>query len=91
MNHLFAARFWRDSSGRIVIWQMPNAWLWGWLVAAILSRLIEVDRVATIIGDVGSAFLLVWAVLELSSGASRFRRLLGAVVLVGLVVLHFHY
>lgn len=75
----------RDDQGRLTLGQWPNPAIGVWLVAKILAwtdlLAISDDRLA----DVGRGALLVWSLDELLRGASPFRRLLGAVVLVAQV------
>lgn len=63
--------------------QWPNPALAVWLVAVFVSwtGMLGAARSATLAG-VGRGALVVWALDELVRGASPFRRLLGAVVLV---------
>jgi hypothetical protein len=70
---------------RFVLVQFPNPPLIVALAGSAVSRLAEGDtaRYAEAVGRVG---LAVFAYLELTDGANWFRRLLGAVVLVDLVV-----
>lgn len=82
---------WHDSRGQIVIWQGPNLWLWGWLGATILAKLVRVGFFATSLQLLGSSFLLIWAILEFTHGANYFRRLLGLIVLVWLVISYVQY
>jgi hypothetical protein len=44
--------------------------------------------IATVAGIVGNAALCLWAVLEIGWGVNPFRRVLGAVVLVGEIATH---
>ncbi len=73
-------RIWRDRSGHLVIWQMPNVWLIAWAIATTLSLFF-----GGIIGDVffwvGAVALVAWSLLEIFRGANYFRRALGVVVL----------
>ena len=73
--------FFKDKQGHIVIWQMPNLPIIGWAVFLLASKFVE-GQTQTILSYVSTAFLLVWACMEIISGASYFRRLLGVVVLV---------
>ncbi len=55
-------------------------------VAWVLSRVLDPGGAAgTALDVVGTVALLVWAVEEIAGGVNPFRRLLGAVVLGGLV------
>ncbi|KRC65468.1 hypothetical protein ASE12_12320 [Aeromicrobium sp. Root236] len=73
--------FFRDSSGRLALVQLPNPALWVWLTATAL-RWSQYDERDTELRWIGTGALIVWALDELVRGASPFRRLLGAVVLV---------
>ena len=77
----------RDKFGGLVLAQWPNPALTVWLVASVLgwTGVLGADRSAALAG-VGRGALIVWALDELVRGASPFRRLLGAVVLIGQIV-----
>lgn len=76
----FWDKLWRDSEGRLAIWQTPNVWLIAWAVGTTLSLFF-----GGVVGDVffwaGSATLIIWTFLEIFRGSSYFRRVLGLVVL----------
>ena len=80
--------FFRDrTSGRIVVGQWPNLWLWVFGAASI------VDLVTGSSGPVGvaarlvaSLFLAIWAADEVLRGVNPWRRCLGAGVLIGMAV-----
>ncbi|GAA2143959.1 hypothetical protein GCM10009844_16950 [Nocardioides koreensis] len=80
---LTSASWWfRSPDGRLVLWQLPNPALCVWLVAVVLGRFDLSAARTTAVDGVGHGALLVWALDEVVRGASPFRRLLGAVVLV---------
>ena len=82
-----SASWWfRDSDGRQTLWQLPNPALCVWLVAVALGRFDLSATHATAVDGVRHGALLVWALDEVVRGASPFRRLLGAVVLVAQLV-----
>lgn len=81
--------FFKDKEGHIKIWQPPNMLLYGWLVFKILSMLIDMSRLKTGFSNLSTAFLFAWAFLELTQGVNYFRRILGLVVLVALVIGYF--
>lgn len=83
-------RFWKDKKGRVVIWQSPNPPLYLWLVFLVVSRIIKTGTVHDGAGFVSTAFLLIWAYLELTEGASYFRRAVGLTVFVSVVVAKIH-
>jgi hypothetical protein len=72
----------RDRRGRVVVAQPPNPALAVWLLAnaASWTGLADHDSQA-VLTRVGQGALAVWALDELTRGASPLRRLMGAVVL----------
>ncbi len=63
------------------MWQTPNVALLVWLAAIIASRFTH-GTAHTIISSLGTTAIIIWAILEIISGASPFRRMLGLVVLL---------
>ena len=86
MPQLELERFWRDKNGRIVIWQTPNLLLIGWAVLTFISLLVSSKSVADFFSWAGVICLVVWALLEIFKGVNYFRRLLGLVVAVLMVL-----
>ncbi len=74
-------KIWRDKKGRVVVWQMPNAFLIGWALLTIIGLMTN-GNTSSIFRDIGLASLVVWALLEVFKGVNYFRRVLGLVVLV---------
>jgi len=72
-------------TGRIVIWQFPNVPLLAWLAATVV-RMLTHGAFATTFGYIGTAALTYWAGDEIARGVNPFRRLVGVVVLTGIVV-----
>ncbi len=72
--------FFRDDTGRLVLFQFPNAAIWVFAAATIL-RWSPYDSRDSELGWIGSGALIVWGLDEVVRGAAPFRRLLGAVVL----------
>lgn len=81
----FWNKFWRDDKGNIVIWQWPNIWLIGWAILTFIS-LVLTGSVSKFFMWAGEASLLVWSLLEILKGVNYFRRLLGFVVLIYLIM-----
>ncbi len=71
----------QDNEGRVVLWQWPNAALWGWIVFKVLSVLLEDGRLKSGCGQLSMAFLFTWAYLEITHRTSYFRAGLGLVIL----------
>jgi len=85
-DRLTSPSWWlRASDGQLTLWQPPNPALIVWLVALALGLLDLSAEQANTVDGVRHGALLVWALDELARGASPFRRVLGAVVLVGVV------
>lgn len=78
-------KFWKDDHGRVVIWQMPNAYLIAWVVLTIAS-LATTNHLSDILAGTAAIVLAVWAGLEIFRGVNYFRRLLGLLVLVYTVI-----
>lgn len=78
-------RFFRDRDGHLVLWQFPNLPLLVGLAATAARSLLE-GRAHRFVDLLAFGALFVWAWLEIFEGVTPFRRLLGAVVLVGLFV-----
>ncbi|GHA73800.1 hypothetical protein [Cognatilysobacter bugurensis] len=74
-------RFFRDRDGRVVIGQLPNVPLIGWLVLRVAAWLIPPGHAERLCDAFADGFMFTWAYLELARGDSPFRRVLGAVVL----------
>ncbi len=82
------ARFFRNpKTGELAVIQLPNLPLSLWL-AATLARLVFSlhGTAAQVVSVVGTLSLAVWSLLELVRGDSPFRRVLGGLVALGIVV-----
>ncbi len=78
----FWERCWKDKQGKQAIIQPANAPLIGWAAFTLLSKVIAGEAVKDIVEFIAFACLLVWASLEVISGASYLRRALGFLVLL---------
>lgn len=77
--------FFKSKHGRWGIAQWPNALLMIWIVLLLINFILQSKG----IGLVGNAVLFTWAYLEMTKGISRFRKTLGAVILVGVIIIVF--
>ncbi|HWU22317.1 MAG TPA: hypothetical protein VN088_12375 [Nocardioides sp.] len=83
-SHLTSASWWfRSADGRLAVWQLPNPALAVWLVALVTGMFPLSPSHTAIVDGVRRGALVIWALDEVLRGASPFRRVLGAVVLVG--------
>jgi len=75
-------KFWKDKTGKVVIWQSPNLPLWAWIISTSLSKVLPHGQLNFAVSLISFGALFTWAWLELSRGVNYFRRCLGAVVLI---------
>jgi hypothetical protein len=87
MNNTLFARIFRDSDGKIVIAQMPNLPIIVWFTASLLKLVFPTGEINRGLDAISFGSLFTWAWLELFQGVNYFRRILGFVVLVGIVSL----
>ncbi len=85
----FWNKFWYDKNGKLAVVQFPNVPLSIWLACTIIAKVISEGRIYNGLSFLGTAALIVWAYLEIISGSSYFRRLLGATVLTLTLVTRF--
>lgn len=78
--------FIRDKDGKIVIGQAPNVPIVLWFVCMLVARIVPDTSLRNGFEFLSVAFLFTWAYLEITEGSSYFRRVLGAVVLVGIIL-----
>lgn len=81
----------RDNEGNIVVAQMPNLPLIVWIVTSLLTLIFPSGKINILLDLVAYGSLFTWAWLELFQGVNYFRRALGLVVLVGLIVFKLQY
>jgi hypothetical protein len=84
-NTLFDKLF-RDSNGEIVIGQMPNLPIVIWVVASLLQAVYKTGKINLGLDILASGSLFVWAIQELLQGVNYFRRGLGLIILIGLII-----
>lgn len=82
----FWDKFWRDEYGRDVIWQKPNAFLITWFVTTFFSWFLPYNLLKRGLLLVSLISIIIWSLLEMYSGVNRFRRLLGLLVFVVVVI-----
>jgi type IV secretory pathway VirB2 component (pilin) len=80
--------FFRDRrTGRIVIGQWPNLWLWIFGAASLVEIAVGAQGMIGIAARViATVFLVMWAGDELLRGVNPWRRCLGSAVLIGLAI-----
>ena len=79
----FGDRFWLDKDGNLSILQKPNTPILVWVASVAIQILLGVGNpISEVSKAIGSISLVIWAILEVYSGVSYFRKLLGAFVLI---------
>lgn len=74
--------FFKDSKGKLTIFQSPNLPLILWFIFKMLSSVsTEGTKQELGFSRLSTSFLLVWAYLEATRGDSKFRQLLGLVAI----------
>lgn len=92
MNHLKLPAwqaFFQDKHGHVAVWQWPNIPLYGWLLFKLFAALIAQPQLKHGFTFLSMSFLFAWAYLEITSGLSYFRRLLGFVVFISIILGYF--
>jgi hypothetical protein len=82
----FWSKCFKYTDGKIILWQNPNFLLWAWLISALLSNLFTSGILHRLFATFAFGTLFAWAYLEIRNGANYFRRALGLVVMVVIVL-----
>jgi energy-coupling factor transporter transmembrane protein EcfT len=82
----FWDKFWRDETGRDVIWQKPNGFLIIWFILTVFTFFIPFNGFQQAIAWVAFIAIVIWAGLEITGGVNNFRRALGWLVLIITVI-----
>lgn len=85
----FSYKFWHDKHGNFVVWQKPNVFLWVWIVALVLAIAIGSNNFTRLVGFIGGISIIIWAILEVGWGVNYFRRTVGALVLLLILISRF--
>ncbi|MDM9581381.1 hypothetical protein [Nostoc sp. GT001] len=86
MENTLVDKTFRDSSGKIVLAQMPNPPLILWIVASLLTLVFTSGKINTVLDFLANGALFTWAWMELFQGVNYFRRGLGLAVLIAMIV-----
>jgi hypothetical protein len=86
MNDTLFDRLFRDGTGEIVIGQPPNLPILIWLSATLLKLVFKTGQVNIALDLLAFSSLLYWSFLEITQGVNYFRRDLGVVVLIAIII-----
>ncbi len=79
-------RIWKDKDGKLVLYQKPNTPIIVWAVSWLLTKVLPYGQWNFAAELIAYGAIFTWAWLELFQGTTYFRRLLGLVVLVAVVL-----
>lgn len=85
MKH-FLDKLVKDKHGHVVLWQAPNVLLASWIVLKLITWPLNSGQLKSGLSLLGTAVLFAWAYLEATKGVNYFRKLLGIVVLVIIII-----
>ena len=86
MESSFFNQLFRDDEGKIVLAQMPNLPVIVWIVASLSKLLFTTGRISIGLEAIAFGALFTWGWEELFQGVNYFRRALGLIVLVSLIL-----
>ena len=86
MNETLFDRLFRDGTGEIVIGQPPNLPILIWVSATLLKLVFKTGQVKIGLDLLAFSSLLYWSFLEITQGVNFFRRDLGVVVLIAVII-----
>lgn len=82
-------QFFKDKDGKWAIIAFPNGLLLAWVLLIVIGMLISDGELKNNLGRLNNAIIFVWAYLELTTGTSYFRRVLGGCIFFGLTISFF--
>lgn len=86
----FLDKTFKDKNGQLALTAAPNLPIIIWAVALVAAKLIGHGALHTALSLIAFGAIIIWAVLEITSGVNYFRRVLGLVVLVFTLYNHLH-
>lgn len=87
MFEKFLKNMFLDANGRLVIAQMPNPPILLACLFILLGILPGLNNILTsLFSALAHGFVFVWAYLEIVSGVNYFRRFLGLIVLISVLI-----
>ena len=86
----FVDKFFKDSEGKVVLVQSPNWSIIGWFSSKLIGYIHLPTQYHNGFVFLETAFLFAWAGSELFTGANYFRRALGLLVLIFIVLPRFN-
>lgn len=91
MDRSFSQKFWEDKNGKFVVWQKPNRWLTTWFITMIIGILAPYGWPQKVVGWISLISLIIWAFFEVKNGVNYFRRILGFLILLLLLIVRLRW
>ena len=85
LKELFLGIF-KNSQGKVVITQKPNVPIMVWFIAAVLGYFIVGGTLGRVLDYIATVALICWVLLEVFYGVNVFRRILGSIVLLLIIL-----
>ncbi len=86
INRTFSQKFWEDKNGNFVVWQKPNKFLWTWFITLFIGWFVPLGWPQKLLAWISLIALVIWAFLEATRGVNYFRRTIGTLVLILLIL-----
>jgi hypothetical protein len=86
MTNTWFDRVFKDDSGQVVLAQTPNLPLIVWGITSLLMIIFTTGKTHTGLESIAFGALFTWAWEELFQGVNYFRRALGLLVIVSMIV-----
>lgn len=77
----------KDKDGKVVVGQTPNGPIILSLILFVLSRWNYLSDYSELLEKFAIIWLVIWALLELISGVNLFRKIIGAITLISILVI----
>ncbi|MFA5135737.1 MAG: hypothetical protein WC505_08215 [Patescibacteria group bacterium] len=84
MNNILS--FFKDRHGKWAVVQFPNTLLLTWLMLIVIGVFVHDNSLKTSVDQLKNTVLFAWAYLEFAKGISYFRRVLGGVIMIMIVI-----
>ena len=89
-HNTFIDRLWKDKNGNQTLLEKPNAPLIGWAFFGLISLALPDGSWRRAAQIISFGFLFTWAWLEIHSGRTYLRRVLGVVIMVMIIYNRIH-
>ena len=78
-------RFFYDSSNTFILFQWPNIPLTIWLVCTLITKVTS-GVLQSSLSIIATVSLVIWSLLEITTGVNYFRRMLGFGILAYILI-----